>query len=119
MAGLVAQWSQRALVLEAYSAPAAEAFRCAVRELEAALRGGEDECLTLTQAGARSGYSPEHLGRVIRDGVLPNAGRRGAPRLRAGTLPTRPAPKRTIQPAAARYDVDADARCLQGRQGDR
>jgi hypothetical protein len=119
LAGLSARWHERALVLEPYSPPAAESWRRAAHELDAALRRGDEEILTLTQSAARSGYSTDHLGRLIREGVLPNAGRPGAPRVRAGTLPIRPTPTRTGRPVGARYDVDADARCLLGRQGDR
>jgi hypothetical protein len=56
----------------------------ALRELQAA---DGDELLTLEEASARSGYSADHLARLIRRGVIPNGGRLHAPRIRAGDLP--------------------------------
>lgn len=43
--------------------------------------------MTLTQAAEVSGYSDDHLGRLVKDGIIPNAGRPGAPRIRRGSLP--------------------------------
>jgi hypothetical protein len=45
------------------------------------------ELLNLRQASAESGYSPDHLGRLVRDGKIPNAGRPNAPRIRRTDLP--------------------------------
>ena len=47
------------------------------------------EVLTLTEAARRSGYSAGHLGREIRAGRIPNAGRLNAPRLLVRDLPRR------------------------------
>ena len=60
--------------------------RCA-GELEATLRERDDTTLTLTEAARESGYSREHLGRLVRDGKIPNAGRPGAPRIARRHLP--------------------------------
>ncbi len=46
-----------------------------------------DEMLTLTEAARYSGYSREHLGRLVRDCKIPNAGRPNAPRIRLRHLP--------------------------------
>jgi hypothetical protein len=43
--------------------------------------------LTLTEAAHRSGYSREHLGRLVATGTIPNAGRPNAPRIRVADLP--------------------------------
>lgn len=57
-----------------------------------ALMAGEGEAvLSLPQAAARSGYSADHLGRLVREGRVPNAGRKGAPRVRVADLPRKPA----------------------------
>lgn len=56
-------------------------------ELEEAIGRRLDEELTLTQAAAESGYSKPHLRRLIRDREIPNAGRKGRPRIRRGDLP--------------------------------
>jgi hypothetical protein len=52
------------------------------QELEAALHDSEEELLDLQEAAPESGYSPDHLGRLVRDGKIPNAGRRNAPKIR-------------------------------------
>ncbi len=43
--------------------------------------------LNLQEAAAESGYSPDHLGAQVRKGVIPNAGRPGAPKIRRSDLP--------------------------------
>lgn len=73
------------------------------------------EALTLKQAAERSGYSANHLGRLIRDGRIPNAGQPNAPRIRRGDLPRKPAP--ALAPMELRpYDLIADARKLGSRR---
>jgi len=81
----------------------------ALREAEA------HTVLTLAEAAIRSGYSEEHLGRLVRDGKIPNSGRRGAPRIRVGDLPLRPATK-VAGPRSAAYDPVTDARTLLNRR---
>ena len=85
---LPADWRTRAKILRHYggetSAVALET--CAV-ELETALRQRDDTNLTLTQAAGESCYSAAHLGRLVRDGKIPNSGRPGAPRIARGDLP--------------------------------
>ncbi len=86
--------------------------------LETALVAEAETLLTLSQAAARSGMSEEHLGRLLRQGRIPNAGRRGRPRLRVSDLP-RKAPrisKRMDELAMPAYNPDADARSLVSRR---
>ena len=52
-----------------------------------ALSSIDDVPLTLTEAARCSGYSREHLGRLVRDCKIPNAGRPNAPRIRLRHLP--------------------------------
>jgi len=83
-------------------------------DLREANASADDELATLRQAAARSGYSADHIGRLIREGRLPNRGRRGSPRVRVGDLPARREFARTRNRS---YDVNADARTLRnGRQ---
>jgi hypothetical protein len=96
--------------------PRARALEWAAAQVEATLRQLSDESLTLAEASRRSGYSPDHLGRLLREHRLPNAGRTGAPRIRAGDLPTRVA-GRVAPPSGGGYDPVADARALLGRRG--
>ena len=56
-------------------------------ELTDAIDKDADELLTLDQASEESGYSAEHLGRLVRDSKIPNAGRPHAPRVRRRDLP--------------------------------
>ncbi|GIW51245.1 MAG: hypothetical protein KatS3mg081_0600 [Gemmatimonadales bacterium] len=50
--------------------------------------------LTLQEAARESGYSADHLGRLIRQGRIPNSGRPGAPLIRRGDLPLKPGLRR-------------------------
>lgn len=70
--------------------------------------------LTLEEAARRSGYHAGHLGRLLRQGKLLNAGRKYAPRIRAGDLPKRA--KNLAPPTIERYDPIADARSLRSRR---
>jgi hypothetical protein len=56
-------------------------------DLETAASEAAAELLSLRQASAESGYSADHLGRLLRAGKLRNAGRPNAPRIRRGDLP--------------------------------
>lgn len=96
----------------------ARALEWAALRVERAIREQADEPLTLAQAAARSGYSASHISRLIRDGKLPNLGRRGTPRVRAGDLPIR-ATRRVVARPSLGYDPVADARTLLSRQGGR
>ncbi len=58
-------------------------------DVDALLAADAEDLLTLTEASTRSGYSRGPLGRLVRQGILPNAGRRNAPRIRASDLPVK------------------------------
>ncbi len=58
-------------------------------DLEEAWRDWQQEPLTLEEASEKSGYSADHLGRLVREGKIPNAGRPGAPRIARRDLPTK------------------------------
>jgi hypothetical protein len=60
-----------------------------VSELEAALREGELETLTLEEAVIESGYSYSALQKQVANGTLANLGRKGAPRVRRKDLPAK------------------------------
>jgi hypothetical protein len=82
------QWRALAGTLRAHAAEgAAGAYEQAADELDAALREEDGELLTLTDASLASGYSADHLGRLVREGKLPNKGRPNAPRVRRADLP--------------------------------
>ncbi len=74
-----------------------------------------DQLLTLTEAANCSGYSTDHLGRLIRDGTIPNAGRPSAPRIRRRDLPQKPGTL-VARDSQVAYDAGADARKLVSRR---
>jgi hypothetical protein len=88
---LAEQWRASADLYERDQAtgPLAPLYRKLAGELEAWDRDGANEALTLREAAQESGLSTDHLGRLIRDGRIPNAGRHGAPRVLRSDLPRR------------------------------
>jgi len=99
-------WRKRAKALRRYGGetPAVALDRCA-DDLEATLRERDETTLSLVEAARESGYSADHLGRLVRDGRIPNAGRPGAPRIARVHLPrkaTAPVPDDPPQPLVKR-----------------
>lgn len=68
-----------------------------------------DTPVPLSVAAAQSGYSADHLSRLIRSGKLTDYGRKHAPRVKLSECPTKP---RLAVWGAKAYDPDADARSL-------
>jgi len=60
------------------------------RELEEGWGEWQDEPMQLDRVAEESGYSPDHLGRLVRDGRIPNAGQPNSPRIRRRDLPRKP-----------------------------
>lgn len=56
-------------------------------QLEAAFRRSDHELLSLHRAAQESGYSTDHLGRLLREGKIPNSGRKSKPMIRRIDLP--------------------------------
>ncbi len=113
----VARWDRRRAVFQRFSALVDGAKLCAevLADFRAVTNEHGDWTLSLTEAAARSGYSAPHLGRLLRAGKIPNAGRPGAPRMRVADLPTRPRATLAGQPPKA-YDPATDARSLMSRR---
>ena len=90
-----------------------------VRQIVASLRRVREtalaETMSLTEAAERTGYSAEHIGRLVRRGRLPNAGRKNAPRVRLGDLRLEVKPKLAGKSARV-YDPLSDARSLRVRR---
>ena len=86
--GLPANWRKQAKALRRYGGetPATAIERCA-DDLEATLVERDETTFSLVEASRQSGYSADHLGRLVRDGKIPNAGRPGAPRIARAHLP--------------------------------
>lgn len=92
LSALPPAWKARSRTLRQWAAAdeAATAWEAAAHELEATLAESSDRLLDLQDAAARSGYSADHLGRLVRQGRIPNAGRLHAPRIRLRDLPRKP-----------------------------
>ena len=105
---LAAGWRSEADTLESrYSDDrTARLFRLHAAEIDEAIRAGEGEILTLTDAARCSGYTPDHLRHLVADGDIPNAGERGRPRIRRGDLPAKP---------GANYDAASDEATREAR----
>ena len=109
---VIERWTERAnewkkLDVSVKGAPLAEEI---IADLEAIAAGTNSEELTVTQAAEATGYTADHIGRLVREGKLTNYGRKGAPRVRRSELPKR------INAVAVRnrkpYNVRSDARSL-------
>ena len=71
----------------------AHALEWAARMVEQALRSESDELLTLPEASEISGYHPDSLARMVRDGQIPDLRppkSKGMIRIRRGDLPIKP-----------------------------
>ena len=67
----------------------AAAFEQLANELEATLATWESSSLTIQEASESSGYSEDHLRRLVRRGHIPNAGRKNSPRIFRRDLPVK------------------------------
>lgn len=100
---LIAEWRQRADRYEADGADGlAKQLRNNAKELEDARNAALGEPLTLTAAATLSGYTTSRLKQLLRAGTIPNAGTKGAPRIRRSDVPRRPG--HGIEPAARLVD---------------
>lgn len=85
---------------------------CSLRQMRS---DAIENSVSLSEAARRSGYSSEHLGRLIREGKIFNAGRKGSPRIRLRDIPIRTQSK-LAQLTGESYDPDTDARFLRVRR---
>ena len=88
---LLDRWRDNAKVLrQCCCAREADLIERLVQDAEKYLAELDDRLLTLKEAAELSGYCASHLGRMVRNGTIPNAGRPGAPRIRAADVPRKP-----------------------------
>ena len=87
----------------------ARALEWAAQKVEAALAAEDNQLLTLSEAAAYSGYSMEHLGRLVRDGRIPDArpaGSKGRLVMRKSDVPRK---------SSTNYIVDTETHDLASR----
>lgn len=109
---LAARWRTEADLLERYGdSRGAHVCRLHATELEGAAAEAANQELNLDEASRESGYSARRLRELISSGEIPQAGRKGAPRIRRTDLPRKPGATSTT----AAYDPEADATSLLSR----
>ncbi len=87
-ATLSSRWRTRAKLFRDHADESvARAYEKCATELDEALQEQDERLLDLQEAAVLSGYSPDHLGRLVRDGTILNAGRARAPKIRLRDLP--------------------------------
>lgn len=88
---LASGWREVAATLRPYGAEsAATALERCADELEARVMEWADEPLTLSEAAQESGYSVQHLRRLVTEGLLTDVAESGQIRVRRGDLPRKP-----------------------------
>ena len=105
---------------EAFGAePQARSLEWAALQVERALRDESEQLLTLTQAAELSGYHPDSLARMVREGQIPDLrppNSKGMIRIRRADLPIKPGrahtPSADVRELASRL-----ARGKEGRYG--
>ena len=98
IAPLLDRWLAEARVLRRRCCDEhADLIETLVEEAQAFLADQSRETVNLQRASELGGYSAAHLGRLIRQGKIPNAGRPGAPRIALKDLPR----KRVAQDVSA------------------
>ena len=101
----------------------AAAYKNAARDLESTLRVWGSDLLTIAEASRETGFSEEHLRRLVREGKLDaerGNGNRGRIRLRRAKLPRRTATQQTEKgdsTPSSTYDPEEDARDIAERLG--
>ncbi len=91
---LVSQWRVVAETLRRRGATAqAVVLESCAEELEAALWEHEQATLTLKEAAEESGYSVQHLRRLVTQGLLTDVAESSQIRVRRGDLPRKPGHK--------------------------
>ncbi|MFN8802682.1 MAG: hypothetical protein ACK5ZO_11025 [Gemmatimonas sp.] len=105
-ADLIREWRRQAAQYERDGMiPASRLLVRVADELELVERTIGTHLVTLNEAARLSGYAPDTLGRMIRDGRLTNYGRKNAPKVRVTDLPLRVGTGRVASPARHRPSV--------------
>jgi hypothetical protein len=117
-AEIAEKWQRKLAEMEELDAYPSGAALCRLflRDLDLVRAAKDERLLSLREAAVESGYHVDSLSRLVRQGRIPNAGRKHRPRVRPKDLPRRPKPESIAKPSAAVYDPVADARSLASRR---
>jgi len=100
---LPAVWRERAETVRKYGDPnSGRLWDVAATELELAMEEVASETVSLRDAARETGYTADHLGALIKCGQIPNAGRKGAPRIYRHALPPKKQPGGRGRPSRAK-----------------
>lgn len=81
-------WREKAETLRRYGASVqADVMDALAGEAEAAWATYQNDALTLAEASAEGGHSPEHLQALVASGRIENVGKKGRPRIRRRDVP--------------------------------
>jgi hypothetical protein len=100
--------NQREALRLGASEEAANVWQAAAKELEKRTADSLLEPLTLDGAALESGYTRNHLNRMLRDGKVPNSGTDTDPRILRKHLPRKPGfgiDERPLRPASSRVQA--------------
>lgn len=100
--------------------PQARSLEWAAAKVEQALRDETDRLLTLPQAAAISGYHPDSLARMVRDGQIPDLrppNSKGMIRIRRADLPIKPGQPHTPDADVRELASRLPKRGMEGRHG--
>ena len=113
---VVERWTSRRDELKRLNASVDGATLCdeVLNDLDALLTSRSEQTVTLAEAADLSGYSRDHLARLIRLGRIRNAGRKHRPLLLVRELPVRP--RNIAGSKGTGYDPNTDARSLRVRR---
>lgn len=108
-----AKWSEEAVAMRRRKVQVDGAALCdeMLADFRQVMTADREVLLNLTQAAAESGYTPDHLGSLVRSGVIPNAGRPKSPKIRRSDLPLKPSGLRP-PPRAFRLDSAGPGRIV-------
>ena len=112
---LIEAWRDRADHLRRYAPEVAAAWEDAAAELEKYDREDAQTILTRVQAAKESGYTPDHISRLIAEKRIKNVGRKGKPLVRRGDLPRKPKPRAERTPRRDNGDPDVATEVLRQR----
>ena len=114
---LRAVWSARQVEWLRFAAnvDGAKIIAAFLADLDSVTVSEREEALSLAEAARISGYSRDHLARLIRSGSIPNAGAKNRPKLRRKDVPRKPHSS-LASDTSFRYDALADARSLRSRR---